>query len=323
MRCRMPLSSLPFSVETKEELAHLWPEKRCCQAAELAALVRTIGDLGVWARGAGEGRLLTFTTDQPAVARKVIRLMRHLFDLTGEVVVKRRRGRRKSNSYAVRYLPGTGVNRALSELGICSENGRFVAAPDDDLLRYDCCRRAYLRGTFLGAGWVSNPDRGNHLELSLPDPEYADAVSQLLFGYGLPVRLASRKDLPILYLKEGEQIAKFLNVVGAHQSLLKYEDVRALKDVKNQVNRLMNADAANLEKTIEASARQIEAIALIQRTIGLDRLPLPLKHLAEARLHHPEASLKELGEMLNPPVGKSGANHRMRALLKIADGLQN
>lgn len=308
----MPFNALPFSAEIKEELVHLWPEKRCCQAAELAALIRTIGDL----------ETLTFTTDQPAVIRKVIRLVRHLLDLTGEVIVRRRRGRRKSNSYSVRYSSGQGDSRLLSELGIYTADRLFVTATGEDLLRHDCCRRAYLRGTFLGVGWISNPERGNHLELSLPDPDYADAVSQLLFAYGLPVRLASRKDLPILYIKEGEQIAKFLNIVGAHQSLLKYEDVRALKDVKNQVNRLMNADAANLDKTIEASARQAEAISLIQGTLGLARLPLPLRQLAEARLHHPEATLKELGEMLNPPVGKSGVNHRMRALLKIAEGLE-
>lgn len=302
----MGRTGVSFSDEVRQELARHWPARGCCRRAELAALIAAAGR-----RGADGG--LALQTDQAPVARKVLMLSKSEFGLATEVVVHRRRRLRKNLVYAVRFSPQRGLEPMLRRLCLWDGAG-LRREPDDDLLDRDCCRRAYLRGVFLGAGWVGPPARGHHLELHAQSTDAAEGLGQMLFAYGIPVRLAARKDHLLLYLKEGEQVARFLSLVGAHQAVLHYEDVRAFKEMKNRVNRQMNFDTANLNKTVEASARQLAAIRRLQAGGGLERLPAHLRQLAELRLQHPEASLKELGEMMRPPVGKSGVNHRMRLL---------
>jgi cell division protein WhiA len=308
---------LAFSARVKDELAHLLPEQPCCRRMEMAALLRASGRVTL----GGPSRLaVTISTDHAAVARKVIRLIKSELGLHTEALVGRRTRLRKNLSYLVRVPPQPGVLEMLQGLGVMNGEGTLQEWGGLKQLHNDHCRRAYLRGTFLGTGWVSPPERQHHLEMTTTATEAADALGQMLFGYGIPVRVAFRKESLVLYVKDAEHIVRFLNLVGAHQSLLHYEDVRAMKEMKNLVNRQVNAETANLTKTVEAAGRQMDALERLQAGGGLARLSLPLRELAMLRMNNPDASLKELGEMCNPPVGKSGINHRMRQLMKIAEG---
>jgi DNA-binding protein WhiA len=236
-------------------------------------------------------------------------------------MVLRRRRLRKNLTYQVRIPHQPGLLEMLKATGVINRDGHLADWVDMAELDNDHCRRAYLRGAFLGSGWIAAPDRQHHLELTTTTTEAADALGQMLFSYGIPVRMAYRKGYMVLYVKDADHVVDFLNLVGAHQSLLHYEDVRAMKEMKNHVNRQVNAETANLTKTVEASARQVEALERLQAAGMLEKLSPPLRELAQLRLAHPDASLKELGEMCSPPVGKSGANHRMRQLMQIAASL--
>lgn len=307
---------LSFGGQVKAELAHLMPEQECCQRMELAALLRALGRVELL----GGGRLaLTLSTDSSPVARKVIRLLRATFDLRYRLVVLRRRQLRKNLVYRLHLPDQEGLVPMLRACGILDRAGALSEWVDVPELEQDHCRRAYLRGTFLGTGWVAPPERQHHLEMTTMATEAADALGQMLFSYGITVRLAARKQTLVLYIKDSDQIARFLNVVGAHQALLHYEDVRVMKEMKNRVNRQVNAELANVAKATEAAARQVEALMRLRATGGLERLSGPLREIAELRLAHPEASLKELGEMCRPPIGKSGVAHRMRQLIRLAE----
>ena len=183
-------------------------------------------------------------------------------------------------------------------------------------------RRAYIRGAFIGGGSISNPEKTYHLEFVTHSEEYAVDLSKLINSYGLNSKVIQRKNSYIIYIKEGEQIVDLLNIIGAQSCLLELENIRIMKEMRNNVNRLVNCETANLSKTVNAAVRQVESIKLIQSQIGLQRLPKNLREIAELRLNYPDESLKELGEMLDPPVGKSGVNHRLRKIEKIAEELR-
>lgn len=183
-------------------------------------------------------------------------------------------------------------------------------------------KRAYIRGAFIGGGSISNPEKTYHLEFVTHSEEYAKDLSNLINTFSLNSKVIQRKNSFIVYIKEGEQIVDLLNVIGAHSSLLEIENIRIMKEMRNNVNRLVNCETANLSKTVNAAVRQVESIKLIQSQIGLQRLPDNLREIAELRLNYPDESLKELGEMLDPPVGKSGINHRLRKIEKIAEELR-
>lgn len=190
------------------------------------------------------------------------------------------------------------------------------------LLKSAEAKRAFIRGTFLSCGSVTDPEKSYHLEFVLHDPEEAELITNLLAGFGIEARRITRKGHPIVYLKESAAISDVLNICGAHVSLMKLENDRIMKDMRNAINRKVNCETANLDKTVDAANRQLHEIELIQQSIGLENLPDHLREIALVRLENPEASLIELGQLLNPPVGKSGVNHRLRKLGEIAGQLE-
>ncbi|MGE5508071.1 MAG: DNA-binding protein WhiA [Chitinophagales bacterium] len=307
-----------FSSEAKNELARLIPSRPCCRKAELAALVRLTGVLQLGRRSPG----LTVTSENAAVARLTLTLFRLAFAVEAEVVVRRRTRLRKNNIYAVELPPSAPVTDLLHELGVLSPDGEFARALPEDLLAHRCCRKAYLRGAFLARGSVTDPERGYHLEIGGDEEEHLAALSRLLGTFELESNLTGRKGEPALYLKEADQIVRFLGLIGASAAVLAFENVRVKRDVRNRVNRLVNAESANMEKTAAAAVDQLEDIELIRTRLGFKHLPLALRQAAEARLAFPEASLRELGELVTPPVGKSGINYRMRRLAEIAQKLR-
>ena len=190
------------------------------------------------------------------------------------------------------------------------------------LIQNPCCRRAYIRGAFLASGSVSDPEKGYHCEIVCADSARAEQLSAMLESFGIEAKITLRKHSYILYVKEGSQIADILNVMEAHVGLMKFENIRILKEMRNSVNRQVNCETANLNKTVSAAVKQIEDIQYIQSTIGFEKLPENLAEIARLRLEQPGMSLKELGQMLTPPVGKSGVNHRLRKLSFIAEELR-
>ena len=185
-----------------------------------------------------------------------------------------------------------------------------------------CCRRAYLRGAFIAAGSVSDPEKNYHLEFVLGDAAMAQQLRDLVNSFGLEAKVVERKEHFVVYLKEGEQIVDLLNVMGAPLALMDLENVRIVKEVRNDVNRRVNCETANLSKVVGAAVKQLEDIAYIEKTIGLSNLPEQLEEMARVRLEYPDTSLKELGSYLATPVGKSGVNHRLRKISSIAETLR-
>jgi hypothetical protein len=308
-----------FSLETKNELARVIPTRPCCRRAELASFIRMAGALRLGHQRPG----LVVVVENAAVARLILHLLRLDFHLKAEVVVRRRRRLRKNNIYFVELPPEAPVSDLLHRLGILEGSGGFSTAPPADLLTRRCCRRAYLRAAFLAKGSVSDPQRGYHLELGVDTPELLVFLQDLLAQCGVACHSSERKGELVLYCKEADQIAAFLGLIGANAAVLGFENIRVQKDVRNQVNRLVNAESANLEKTVGAAAVQREDIELIRAKLGFRRLPRPLREAAKARLLYPEASLRELGEFVSPPVGKSGISYRMRKLAELAGRLRN
>ena len=311
---------MSFSNEIKNELAHLEQKKKCCEIAELAGLVRMDGTILI---GSRKGIGLELTTENAAVARKAFKGLKKLFNVETEITVQRRNRLKKNNVYLVRVPGQPKVMNLLDTLGLMKDGLMYNPEISSTLVKKECCKRSYLRGVFLGAGSLSDPMNSYHLEIVANSEEYADSLVHLIETFGLHPKISSRKNVLLVYLKESEQIADFLNIIGAHQALLELENIRVQKEVRNQVNRLVNCESANMNKTIDAAVRQKSNIEFLLKYYGLEKLNDGLRAVAEARLEYPEVSLKELGTLMDPPLGKSGINHRMRKLEELADELRS
>lgn len=310
---------MSFSLKVKNEVCRYVEMDKSQAIAELSAIMKVSGTLLL---GGNKQFSFKVTTENPAIARFVFKLLKDHFSIHTKIMVKKSNSLKKNNVYMILITEEMGVKSLLKEVGLLKEKENIFALDysiPEDILDDENCKRAYIRGAFLGGGSVSNPEKTYHLEFVTHDNEYADDLSSLINKYGLNSKVIQRKSSFIVYIKEGEQIVDLLNIISAHSSLLELENVRIMKEMRNNVNRLVNCETANLSKTVNAAVRQVESIRIIQKEIGLTRLPKNLQEIAELRLNYPDESLKELGEMLNPPVGKSGVNHRLRRIEKIAE----
>ncbi len=291
--------------------------------SELAAVV--------WLNGAaaavsGAGYNIRITTENAAFARWIYSSIRKHCGISPEVTIRKSRKLKKHVSYMLYITPAAGSDELLRRTGlsvsVVSAGGTVqteLIISDKDGIKKTCCRKAFLRGAFLAGGSISDPEKTYHLELTSRTSEQAEEISRLLSGFGLHARIITRKGSYVTYLKEGENIVDFLNVIGAHKALMELENVRILKGMRNNVNRIVNCETANLAKTVNASVRQAENIKYIVQNIGLDKIPPSLREIAELRLEYSDANLVELGQLLTPPLGKSGVNHRLRKLDRIAE----
>lgn len=307
---------MSFAAQTKKELT-LIEADGCCERAELSALIRMNGSVSVSSRKV----VLDISTENAAIARRIYSLLKKHYEVHVELLVRKKMRLKKNNVYIVR-IPA-GVQEILSQLKIVSEGFMFNLGIDKDIIRKPCCKRSYLRGAFLAGGSVNNPEGSSyHLEISSMYQEHCESLVDLANKFDLNARCIERKKGFIFYIKEGEKIIELLNIIGAHQALFKFEDVRIMRDMRNSVNRIVNCETANLNKTIGAAVRQIENIKLLQREVGLDSLPDKLKEVAEIRLQHPDMNLTEVGEMLGGKVSKSGVNHRLRKIDELAEKIR-
>lgn len=307
-----------FAALTKKELTML-EGADCCNKAELAALIRMNGTI----QFGGTGRfVLDVTTENAAIARRIYVLLKKLFQVHAELLVRKKMRLKKNNVYIVR-IPAS-AKEILEELRIMDKSLSFYPGISPDLIKKACCRKAYLRGAFLAGGSVNHPEASSyHLEIFTSYQDFCEALTSMANRYHLNAKCIERKKGYIMYIKESEKITEFLNLIGAHQALFFFEDVRIVKDMRNSVNRLHNCEIANINKTVNAATKQMENIRLIEQEMGLDNLPPRLREVAELRLMHPDINLKELGEMVpSGPVSKSGINHRLRKINEIADKIR-
>ena len=310
---------MSFSLKTKNELARVIPEEPCCQLAELAALVRMDGTIQI---STGQQVSLQLNTENAAAARKIFKLMKLLFNVTGEITVQRKNRLKKNNVYLLKIPAQPVVGEILTKLGILDYMYSVDASVKPELVYNRCCVTAYLRGAFLGGGSVNSPEGTYHLEIITSDQGHAKAIMNLMHLLDINAKISERKKWWLVYLKGSEQIVEFLSSVGAHKALLDFENVKVFKEMRNQVNRLVNCETANLSKTVDAAMRQVENIKFISRIVGLEKLVPSLRQVAQLRLKYPDTSLKELGELCEPPISKSAINHRMRKLEKMAQELE-
>lgn len=309
---------MAFSTLIKNELSRLWPDRKCCQMAELSAILHFDGTFHIQRKSKYS---LHASTENAAVARKTLRLLSSLFDLRSDLII-RRQILKKVNDYVVYIWPQPSFSQALKELGILNQQGVIQYGITPKLVERDCCGASYLRGAFLGGGFVSNPKGEYHFELATGSSQLVEDLSELLKRFGLPAKVSQRQKIWAAYLKGADEILQFLALVGAYSAILKWEDIRILKEIRGQVNRLVNCDTANLNKAIEAALAQLSDITLIEEEVGLSRLPSSLRVVAEARVEAPYVSIKELGELCDPPLSKSAVYHRVRRLRRVANNLR-
>lgn len=277
---------MSFSSDVKIELAKQHSKAKHCQVAELAAMIMQEGRIGI------NPYTLSFDTENEVLLEKYATLMRNAFSVDADQPIS------------------------------SSECKIIVEAIQGLFLEKTCCKRAFIRGAFLASGSMSDPNKAYHFEIVCRTPEQASRIQELMKEFETEPKIVERKNHYVVYLKDGSQIVDMLNVMEAYVSLMNLENVRILKEMRNSVNRKVNCETANISKTVNAAVKQIADIEYIRDTEGLDGLPLPLREMALVRLEHPEAPLKDLGKYMDPPVGKSGINHRLRKLSAIADAIR-
>ena len=305
---------MSYSSQTKEELCRYEPQSVCCLLSELSGIVCAAGS--VLYRGGGEKRL-SIETENSAVARRVFRLLHEVFDVQAQVVTleRARLGGRSAHRIVV---GGSDASFVLEGCGI--EVTQRRAVPKEITVR-KCCRRSFLRGVFLASGSVTDPEKEYHLEFVLGDEAFANALVRLIARFDLTAHVAKRRQMTLVYLKGQSEITDMLSIFGAQNARFAMEDAFIKKVFRNNANRAVNCDSANVQRAVAAASRQVEAIHRVIAARGEQSLPPALRETARLRLSYPEMSLEELGQMCDPPVGKSGVNHRLRKLEQMAEEL--
>ena len=299
---------MSYASEVKKELTSLHVHRQNAKA-ELMALIRMNGSLGIQQ----QHFVLNVQTESPAIARRIYSLLKEFYQVEADIVVRRKMKLKKNNTYVVRLIYQ--VKEILSDLHILKD-GQIAERVPLSTFKDKLMMQSYLRGAFLAGGSVNNPHTSRyHLEIYSLYEGHNAMIAEMINQFGLNAKTTSRRSGYIVYLKEAEKIADFLQLIGATNSMLEFENIRIVRDMRNSVNRLVNCENANMDKVANAANRQVENIRLIESTVGLNNLPDKLREIAETRLAHPEVSLKELGMLLpGGPLSKSGVNHRLRKL---------
>lgn len=313
---------MSFSSRVKDELSRQISKARHCQIAEIAAIISLCGKIQI---NEDDKYCIKIHTENVAVARKYFTLLKKTFNINTDVSIRRNAYLNKNRTYLVIIREdeeARNVLRACKLLDDHGEVGENLSLVGNLVIQNPCCRRAFIRGAFLATGSISDPEKFYHFEIVCAAEAKARQLQSIISTFDIDGKIVVRKKYYVVYIKEGSQIVDILNVMEAPISLMELENIRILKDMRNSVNRQVNCETANINKTVSAAVKQIEDITYIKETIGFDGLPENLEEVAKVRLERPEATLKELGEALDPPVGKSGVNHRLRKLSILAEELR-
>ena len=319
--CKIAMK-MSFSGKVKEELASQLSPARHCQIAEFAALFALCGKI----RHRKNGSIyLEVHTENLTVARKSYILIKMAFQAETQIRIRNHSLQTRTPVYHLLVLAQDKAYEILKAIKLLSESedrwGDLSTIPSR-LVQNTCCKRAYLRGVFMAAGSITNPEKAYHLEIAVLSESFCLQLQQIVASFQIEAKIVDRKKYHVLYVKEGSMIVDTLNVMEAHQALMDFENVRILKEVRNSVNRQVNCETANIHKTVTAAARQIEDIQYIETAKGVRWLSDGLREIAELRLEYPDLLLAELGQKLSKPLGKSGVNHRLRKLSEIAERLR-
>ena len=313
---------MSFASNTRAEMARELCSDKCCARAELAAALLASG--GVSFRFGSElGYALSVTTAEAAVVRHYFQLVKRHFGVTAQI----RTLRSNSLSGATRYqlvIPEDASLMLMNETGIYDPDALFGIrqAPTESITQYACCKKNFIKSAFMISGGMANPEIEYHIEIAAPSEEFADFVIKCLEYYEIPAKKTCRKSKYVIYLKRSDDVSDMLTLMGASQSVLTLQNVRIKKDVSNRVNRQLNCDNSNINRVMETALGQIEDIRYIDEELGLDKLPAPLREIAEVRMNNAATSLAGLGELIIPPIGKSGVNARLRKISEIARKLR-
>lgn len=314
---------MSFSTRVKEELSRHVGSGRHCKIAEIAAIINMCGKIRIDVNGK---ITIKVQTENAAVARKYFTIIKKTFNINVEVMIRRNNYLKKNRVYAMYITNNEIAEKVLkaTKLIEINDSGINIFHRIHPLVvQSTCCKRAYIRGAFLASGSMSDPEKTYHLEFVNIHKEHSKELMELINSFEMDSKIVERKKYYVVYLKEGTQIVDLLNIMEGHVALMELENLRILKEMRNNVNRIVNCETANLNKTVSASVRQIEDIEYIEEIIGLSSMPSALEDMARLRLMYRDATLKELGTMLDPPVGKSGVNHRLRKISEIAEKLRD
>ena len=308
-----------FSQQVKDDIIRQeLSERRHCLQAELAAIIYMAGSLHLTGR---EKVSLSVATESAGIARRIVKLFKATYQLEGQIQAEQVGKLGKLRRYRIIIPAQPSLNGLLSELGMFSRDNLLENDIKPQLVKERCCQTSFLRGAFLAAGSVTDPNKKTyHLEMVSSNEDFVNGLVYLLNILGIKAKVVQRKDKYVIYLKDSETIVKFLSLINANIGVIKLEEVKVIKGLRGEVNRLVNCETANLEKSLTAAWEQVEIIQNLSRSPVWHSLPEKLRITAELRLEHPEASLKELGELHHPPLSKSAVNHRLRMMRRLAKG---
>ncbi len=312
---------MSFSQEVKDELEKQIGQARHCRIAEIAVILMAYGHLVTTKTNQKQ---LIVATEHETIVRKYFTLLKKTFNIRNGVLKTDFSTENTGRTFEGTLCDETLIETVLKATKMWDEETKSMQKQSDIsnvLLKSACCKRAYLRGCFLCSGSMSDPQKGYHLEYLCTKEDMANQLVQVIADFDVEAKMVKRKKYYVVYIKEGAAIVELLNVMEAHISLMNLENTRILKEIGNHTNRKVNCEAANIIKAVNAANKQIADIEKIRDMKGLDSLPSSLRDMAVVRLQYPDAPLGELGKYLEPPIGKSGVNHRLRKLGEIAEKL--
>ena len=313
---------MSFSSEIKEELSRNAPGARHCRLTEIAAILGFCNHVEL---GEDEPRCVKMHTENLAVARKYFTLLKNTFNIKADISIRRNAFLKKSRSYTILVRDHENALRVLEAVKMVDAQGNVgenLSVVRNLVIQNACCKKAFIRGAFLAAGSLSDPEKFYHFEIVCASLEKAVQLQNVILTFDIDAKIVVRKKYYVVYIKEGSQIVELLGLMEGHVALMELENIRILKEMRNSVNRQVNCETANINKTVSAAVKQLADITYIRDTVGLDYLPELLSEVAQVRLEMPDATLKELGENLSHPVGKSGVNHRLRKISAVAESLR-
>lgn len=307
---------MSFSSEAKKEVLANDKSKRCCLLSEFAAVFSFSGKV----KKSGEKYVLYITTESAPLARRIYNLIKYNFDVTAKIDILKKKQSKKFY-YLINVTNRQEILKILKSSGFVRDNiSEFVNyKTDEKVIEKKCCKKAFIKGAFLAGGSVSDPEKNYHLEFATPHYTLKESLNKTLREAGFFAKQVVRKSNYVLYFKSSEEIADLLSYMGAFNSLMEMHNTKIMKEMRNNVNRFVNCSTANLDKVVKASMKQIESIEYIEKIGKMSELDEPLRIVAQLRLKNKELGLKELGEMLNPPLSKSGVNHRLKKIEEFAE----
>lgn len=306
---------MPFAAAVREEMSQIEPVCESCNKATLSALVRIDGT--IYLSGAGKYRI-EIATDFAKVGYFLIDQLHSVYKLQTSTSF-RRSVLHHTQNYQIDVPYQDGIEFMLHDLGILDENNSIIRGVSPKIVPNKCCKLSYLRGVYMGSGFISEPKSSFHFEASVNSEDMADDIVSLMKEFQINARVVKRRNSWMIYMKSGEEITNFLAAVGAHKSALDLEEIRVVKSIRNNINRTVNAEIANQNRASEASYEQLKNISIVLKKYkDMEGLPPAIVEFISLRASNPDASLKELGEMCDPPISKSAINHRARRLEELA-----